>query len=259
MENKSNEILPGILLLNFSEYTINSSLHGISAFLFDYNDINSKVDSVYCPECAAPEVYYDDDFEYMYDEEIEEILTSFDDLDNYIKEATVQTASVIKRDILERLKNYEILAFDIQDNDENIIFFIKTINDENKEKFLLLRLSYDYEIDMRLFMISMLDCKEFRYYGRYSSGLYGFHMKDSLLQYEFELLNCTNLNTVSSTDPNLSIVNEGAYFVIKNNLGDPIVFTQLRYPDDIAIFNEALTKADPQAGILFSLSYNANK
>ena len=257
MEKKSNKILPGILMSNFSEYTINPSLHGISASLFDYNDINTQ----YCSEYPAPErdIYYDDDFEYAYDEEVEEILTNFDDLDDYIKEATVQTVSIIKRNILERLKNYEILAFDIQDNDENIIFFIKTINDENKEKFILLRLSCDYEIDMRLFMISMLDCKEFRYYGRYSSGLYGFHMKDSLLQYEFELLNYTNLNTISSTDPNLSIVNEGAYFVIKNNLGDPIVFTQLRYPDDIAIFNEALTKADPQAGLLFSLSYNANK
>ena len=256
MEKKSNKILPGILLLNFSEHTINSSLHGISASLFDYNDINSKVDAQYCPE---RDIYYDDDFEYAYDEEVEEILTNFDDLDEYIKEATVQSVIIIKRNILERLKNYEILAFDIQDNDENIIFFIKTINDENKEKFILLRLSCDYEIDIRLFMISMLDCKEFRYYGRYSSGLYGFHMKDSLLQYEFELLNYTNLNTISSTDPNLSIVNEGAYFVIKNNLGDPIVFTQLRYPDDIAIFNEVLTKADPQAGLLFSLSYNANK
>ena len=258
MEKKSKEILPGILLLNFSEYTINSSLHGISASLFDYNDINSKVDTQYCPECAAPDVYYDDDFEYMYDEEIEEILTNFDDLDNYIKESTVQTISIIKRNILERLKNYEILAFEIQDNDETI-FFIKTINEENKEKFLLLRLSYDYEIDMRLFMISMLDCKEFRYYGRYSSGLYGFHMKGSLLQYEFELLNRTNLNTVSSTDPNLSIVNEGAYFVIKNNLGNSVIMTHLPYSDDIEIFNKVLTKADPQAGLLFSLSYNANK
>ena len=61
MEKKTNKILPGILLLNFSEYTINSSLHGISASLFDYNDITTKVDAQYCPECDAPEreIYYD--------------------------------------------------------------------------------------------------------------------------------------------------------------------------------------------------------
>ena len=61
MEKKSKEILPGILMSNFSEYTINPSLHGISASLFDYNDINTQ----YCSECAAPErdIYYDDDFD----------------------------------------------------------------------------------------------------------------------------------------------------------------------------------------------------
>ena len=259
MQKKSKEILPGILLLNFSEYTINSSLHGISASLFDYNDINSKVDAQYCPECAAPEVYYDDDFEYMYDEEIEEILTSFDDLDEYIKEATVQSVSVIKRNILERFKNYEILAFDIHDFGKYITFFIKTINDKNEEKFLHLFLSYDYEIDTRLFMINMVDCKQFRYYGKFSSGLYGFHMKDSLLKYEFELIPYENPKIISSTDNDLRTRNKCISFVIKNNLGDHIVFTSLEHSDEIAIFNEALTKADPQAGILFSLFYNANK
>lgn len=257
MEKKSNKILPGILLLNFSAHTINSSLHGISASLFDYNDINTKVDTRYCPECAAPErdIYYDDDFEYTYDEEVEEILTTFDDLDDYIKEATVQTVSIIKRNILERLKNYEIVAFDISDNDKNIIFFIKTTIDENKEKFLLLSLSFHYEINIRLFMLSMLDCRQFRYYGHHSSGLYGFHMKDSLLKYEFELMPYGDLNVISSTDIDI----KGICFNIKNNLGDNIVFTNLKSPDEIAIFNEVLTEADPQAGLLFSLSYNINK
>ncbi len=250
MEKKSNKILPGILMSNLSEYSVNSSLHGISVSLFDYNDANTQ----YCPE---HEVYYDDDFEYMYDEEIEESLTSFDDLDDYIKEATVQTVSIIKRNVLERLKNYEIVAFDIHNNDENISFFIKTINDKNEEKFLILFLSYDYEIDIRLFMINMVDCRQFRYYGHHSSGLYGFHMKDSLLKYEFELVHYGELKAISR--PDIKPRNKGVCFDIKNNLGDHIVFTNLKSPDEIAIFNEVLTKADPQAGLLFSLLYNANK
>ena len=261
MENKSNEILPGILLLNFSEYTINSSLHGISAFLFDYNDINSKVDSEYCPE---RDIYYDDDFEYAYDEEVEEILTNFDDLDEYIKEATVQSVSVIKRNILERLKNYEIVAFDIPDNDKYIIFFIKITNDENKEKFILLSLLFDYvfdyEIDIRLFMLTMIDCRQFRSYGPFNHGLRGFYMKDSLLEYDFELLTYDNLtNTTPIILRDEGDRNKGVYFVIKNNLGDPVIVKHLIYPDDIVMFKEVLTKADPQAGLLFSLSYNANK
>ena len=48
------------------------------------------------------------------------------------------------------------------------------------------------------------------------------------------------------------------YFVIKNTLDDPIVFTHLS-TDEIDIFTKTLTKADPQAGLLFSLSYNTNK
>ena len=51
----------------------------------------------------------------------------------------------------------------------------------------------------------------------------------------------------------------GLYFVIKNSLGNPVVMTHLPSQDDIEIFNKVLTKADPQAGLLFSLSYNANK
>ena len=46
---------------------------------------------------------------------------------------------------------------------------------------------------------------------------------------------------------------------IKNNIGDPVIFTPLTTSNDIEAFIETLTKADPQAGILFSLSYNANK
>ena len=89
-------------------------------------------------------------------------------------------------------------------------------------------------------------------------------MKDSLLEYEFELLTYKNLNSLSRyfipiIEVNLREQSEGIYFVIKNNLGDFIIVKHLTYPDDVAIFNKVLTKADPQVGLLFSLSYNANK
>ena len=84
MENKSKEILPGILIRNSSHFTINSSLNGTFVSLIDYNEVSCK--------------YYEDNE--VYDEEAEEILTTVHDRDDYIKEATVQTISIIKSNIL---------------------------------------------------------------------------------------------------------------------------------------------------------------
>ncbi len=255
MEKKSNEILPGILIRNYSHFTVNSSLNGTFVSLIDFNEVNTRY--------YEDNEVYDGNFEYTHDEEAEEILTSVHDLDDCIKESTVQTVSIIKRNILKEFKNYEILAFDIQ-GDDRIIFFIKTINEENKEKFLLLILSLDFYIDMKLLLSSIVELEHFRAYGPFHSGCYEFHMKDSLLEYEFELLTYKNLNTLSRylipiIEVDLRKQNEGIYFVIKNNLGDHIIVKHLTYPDDVTIFNKVLTKADPQAGLLFSLSYNANK
>ena len=252
MEKKTNENLPCILVQYSSNFTVNSSLDETYALLVDYN------------KYLRYHKIYNEDFEDIHDEKVEEILSTFPDLDDYVKKATVQTASVIKENILEELKNYEILAFDIPDGDDIITFFIKTISEENKEKFLVLVLSYNFNIDIQLFMSIMLDLGCFRAYGPFHSGFYEFHMKDSLLEYDFELLTYKDLNTLSnqfmpSIEPELYKQNKGVYFVIKNNLGDPIIVKHLIYPDDAAIFNEALTKVDPQVGLLFSLSYNANK
>ena len=81
MENKSKEILPGILIRNSSHFTINSSLNGTFVSLIDYNEVSAK--------------YYEDNE--VYDEEAEEILTTVHARDDYIKESTVQTISIIKR------------------------------------------------------------------------------------------------------------------------------------------------------------------
>ena len=252
MEKKTNENPPCILVQYSSNFTVNSSLDETYALLVDYN------------KYLRYHKIYNEDFEDRYKKEVEEIWSSFPDLDDYAKKATVQTVSVITRNILEQFKNYEILAFDIPDGDDIITFFIKTINEENKEKFLVLVLSYNFNIDIQLFMSIMLDLGCFRAYGPFHSGCYEFHMKDSLLEYEFELLTYKNLNTLSnqfipSIEPDLYKQKKGVYFVIKNNLGDPIIVKHLTYPDDAAIFNEALTKVDLQVGLLFSLSYNANK
>ena len=252
MEKKTNENPPCILVQYSSNFTVNSSLDETYALLVDYN------------KYLRYHKIYNEDFEDIHDEKVEEILSTFPDLDDYVKKATVQTASVIKENILEELKNYEILAFDIPDGEEIITFFIKTINEENKENFLVLVISYNFDIDIGLFMSIMLDLENFRAYGPFHSGCYEFHMKDSLLEYEFELLTYKNLNTLSnqfipSIEPDLYKQNKGVYFVIKNNLGDPIIVKHLIHPDDAAIFNEVLTKVDPQVGLLFSLSYNANK
>lgn len=225
MIKKSNKNSPNIFLRPLAHFRFNSSLNGTRISLF------------------------------------EEILPTFHHL--HINEATVQTISIIKRNILEQFKSYEILAFNISDFTK-IIFFIKTTNEENKENFLLLLLTYEFEIDIQLFISSLVNLGEFRAYNPFNSGLSKFYMKDSLLEYDFELSTYENLNTLSkyfvpTIEPNLSKQDKGIYFVIKNNLGDPIIFTHLSTSEEIEVFNKALTKADPQAGLLFSLSYNANK
>ena len=85
-------------------------------------------------------------------------------------------------------------------------------------------------------------------------------MKDELAKYDFELLPedeyFTNILHRSYNKEELDIKN---YFVIKNSLGDPIIMTCLLGSNDNESFKKALTEADPQAGLLFSLYYNANK
>ena len=244
--------MPCILIQYSSNFKINSSLDETYAILVDYN------------KYLRYHKIYDEDFEDRYKKEVEEIWSSFPDLDDYAKKATVQTVSVIKRNILEEFKNYEILAFDIPDGDDIITFFIKTINEENKENFLLLLLTSEFEIDIQLFMSNMLNLEDFRAYRSSNSGLSGFYMKDSLLKNEFELLTYEKLNTLSryiipSIEPNLSKQNKGIYFIIKNNLDDPVIMTHLSTSVEIETFNKTLMKADSQVGLLFSLSYNANK
>ena len=225
MKKKFNKKSPDIIIRALADYSVNSSLNGNIISLF------------------------------------EEILPTFNHL--HIKEATLQTISIIKRNILEQLKNYEILAFDITNINNRIIFFIKTINEENKENFLILLLVCEFEIDIELFISSMLNLEDFRAYRPSNSGLSGFYMQDALLKYDFELLTYEKLSALSNepipaVEPSVRKQHEGIYFVIKNTLDDPIVFTHLS-TDEIDIFNKTLTKADPQAGLLFSLSYNTNK
>ena len=128
----------------------------------------------------------------------------------------------------------------------------------------MLILTYCYEINMHFFMNNLVNLEEFRCYGNNNYGLHGFYMKDDLIGYDFELSKCDNLFITDRTlllrvAPVSSKKNDGLYFVIKNNLGNSVIMTHLPYSDDIEIFNKVLTKADPQAGLLFSLSYNANK
>ena len=67
-------------------------------------------------------------------------------------------------------------------------------------------------------MSIMLDLGSFRAYGPFHSGCYEFHMKDSLLEYGFELLNYKDLNTLSkhfipSIEPDLYKQNKGSTYL----------------------------------------------
>ena len=253
MKKKTNKSSPVITRLTTD--MANPSLTEISISLIDYNGETKNYQSTYIEDFDD----YNSDYSVIYDEKVEKDLTSFSDFHEYVKDLTVKTVGFVKK-VLKSLKKYEILAFNIPNTDsdanDTITFFIKTIG---TDKFTILSLSYDYEIDLQLFMNSLLNLGEFRYYG---SGLYGFYMKDSLIEYEFELLKYNDLpfkpkefiNIESDPDKK----DKGIYFVIKNSLNDPVILTHL-FSDEIETFNKSLTKADPQVGLLFSLSYNANK
>ena len=109
-----------------------------------------------------------------------------------------------------------------------------------------------------LFISETVNLMEFRYYGYFSP--YGMYMKDELTKYDFELLPedkyFTNILHRRYNKEERDIVN---YFVIKNSLGDPIIMTRLLGSNDNEAFKKVLTEVEPQAGLLFSLSYNANK
>ena len=170
---------------------------------------------------------------------------------------SIKAANIIKKE-LESLNKYEILAFDVPDihGNDPINFFIKLTEEE--EEFIVLTLIFDCRINAYLFLSQMFDLREFRYYG--SNDLYGFYMKDELTKYDFELLPedkyFTNILHRRYNKEERDIVN---YFVIKNSLGDPIIMTRLLGSNDNESFKKVLTEVDPQAGLLFSLSYNANK
>ena len=170
---------------------------------------------------------------------------------------SIKAANIIKKE-LESLNKYEILAFDVRDIDGNdtINFFIKLTEEE--EKFIVLRFEFDFIMNRALFISETVNLMEFRYYGYFSP--YGMYMKDEVTKYDFELLPedeyFTNILHIRFNKEELDIVN---YFVIKNSLGDPVIMTRLLGSKDNETFKKVLTEVDPQAGLLFSLSYNANK
>ena len=170
---------------------------------------------------------------------------------------SIKAANIIKKE-LESLNKYEILAFDVPfiPGSTQINFFIKLTEEE--EKFIVLRFEFNFSMNRTLCISEMVNLMEFRYYGHFSS--FGMYMKDKLIKYDFELLPedeyFTNILHRRFNKEELDIVN---YFVIKNSLGDPIIMTRLLGSNDNESFKKVLTEVDPQAGLLFSLSYNANK
>ena len=180
MKRKTNKNTPNIVVQSLTYDLINSSLTETCLSLIDYSE-----ESGYYPD-------YDDqynlDYDAIYDEKPEKQLTTIGDLNNYIEDTTIKTIEIIKKVlkslVLKSKKKHEILAFDIigtdSENNERIIFFIKTIGED---KFTVLSLEYNYEIDMQLFMNSIVNLGQFRYYG---CGLNGFYMKD--VDYVLEVL-----------------------------------------------------------------------
>ena len=241
MKKKTLGSSPAIDVSRLANDIINPSLEGHCISLFDHNDFDEARDVIY-------------------DEGIEEYLTNTVNSFEYTQKATTKTIDIAKQ-FLKLYEKYEIVAFDIgEDEYDRIIFFLKNA----KDHFTMLILTYCYEINMHFFMNNLVNLEEFRCYGNNNYGLHGFYMKDDLIGYDFELSKCDNLFITDRTlllrvAPVSSKKNDGLYFVIKNNLGNSVIMTHLPYSDDIEIFNKVLTKADPQAGLLFSLSYNANK
>ena len=249
MEKKTLGSSPAIDRSRLANDIINPSLEGYYISLIDRNDVKNQ--------------YSDDDdedYDIIYGEGIEEYLTTTVDLVEYMQEATTKTIDIVKQ-VLKLFLKHEIIAFNISEAEDNrIMFFLKNA----KDHFTMLILSYSYEINVHLFMNNIVNLEEFRCYGNNNYGLHGFYMKDDLIGYDFELLKFDKLFTTDrillyTVEPISSKRQDGIYYVIKNNLGNSVIMTHLPYSDDIEIFNKVLTKADPQAGLLFSLSYNTNK
>ena len=241
MKKKTLGSSPAIDISRLANDIINPSLEGHYISLFDHNDFDEARDVIY-------------------DEGIEEYLTIAVDSFEYTQKATTKTIDIAKQ-FLKLYEKYEIVAFNIgEDEYDRIIIFLKNA----KDHFTMLILLYSYEINVHFFMNNIVNLEEFRCYGNNNYGLHGFYMKDDLIGYDFELLKFDKLFTTDrillyTVEPISSKRQDGLYFVIKNTLGDSVIMTHLPGSDDIEIFNKALTKADPQAGLLFSLSYNTNK
>lgn len=244
--------MPKIYIKHMYCDLINSSLDEVYLSLTDHNE---ELMLTY----PGDDDGYNDDYDSIYDEDEGEKLSGISEMKEYIDNATIITADAVNR-VLTSMKNCKILAFFIPESDDRILFFIKK-NDE-EENFRALILLHDYEINLQLFMNKVLNLGQFRYYG---SGIYGFYMQDILTEYNFEVIKYKNDQFMSKEflkriEPVLGERKRinSCYFVVKNNAGDPIIMTRLT-DHNIKNFTETITKADPQAGLLFSLSYNTNK
>ena len=181
------------------------------------------------------------------------------DYDNADDELSIITGKIIYLVLKTQYSNGEILAVLIPKCGDRIIFFIK--KKDKEESFFMLKVLYSYEIKDQIVMEKILDLSKFRYY---DSGIYDFYMQDVLVEYNFEVMKCKEgsfslRNILTRIEPIYYFSgNDALYFVIKNSKGHPIVVTEIR-ESNVETFTETLTKADPKAGILFSLSYNANK
>ena len=181
------------------------------------------------------------------------------DYDNADDELSAITGKIIYYVLKTQCSNSEILAVLIPKCGDSIIFFVK--KKDKEESFRMLKVLYNYVVDNQIVMEKILDLSKFRYY---DSGIHDFYMQDVLTEYNFEVMKCKEdsfrlRKMLTQIEPIYYLRgNDALYFVIKNSLGDPLVVTEIR-ESNIETFAETLTKADPQAGLLFSLSYNANK
>ena len=174
-------------------------------------------------------------------------------------ELSIITGKIIYYVLKTQCSDGEILSVLIPKCGDCMIFFIK--KKDKEESFRMLKVLYNYGVVNKIVMERILDLSKFRYY---NSGIYYFYMQDVLLEYNFEVMKCKEgsfklRNVLTRIEPIYYFTgNDTLYFVIKNSKDDPVAVTEIR-ESNIETFTETLTKADPQAGILFSLSYNANK
>ena len=147
MKKKVKGSSPAIDRFRLANDIINPSLERYFISLIDYNDVKNQYSD-----------YDDEDYDITYDEGIEEYLTTTVDLFEYIEKATTKTIDIIKN-TLKLFLNYEIVAFNISEAEDNrITFFLKN----SKEHFTMLTLLYCYEINVRLFMNNIVNLEEFR-------------------------------------------------------------------------------------------------